>query len=84
MTQQLYDAMTRAPITNEMKKIWVNKAGSFRSAERFDEEYYLGLSRSERLEIIQHLREIYFKIKKEGKGESRKGLRRLIKIVQQI
>ena len=67
-----------------MKKIWANKAGSFRSAERFDEEYYLSMSRSERLEIMQFLRERYFKIKRGRKGEGRKGLRRSIKVVQQI
>jgi hypothetical protein len=61
-------------------KIWVNKANSFRSGERFDEEYYLSMSRSERLEIVQYLREMVFKIKKEGKGESRKRLRRSFEV----
>lgn len=61
-------------------KIWVNKASSFRSGERFDEEYYLSMSRSERLEIVQYLREMVFKIKKEEKGESRKRLRRSFKV----
>lgn len=64
-------------------KIWVNKASSFRSGERFDEEYYLSMNRSERLEIMQFLRERYFKIKKGRKGEGRKRLRRSIRVVQQ-
>ena len=66
-----------------MKKIWVDKASSFRSAEKFDEDYYLMMGRLERLEIMQFLREMHFKIKKGRKGESRKRLRRLTKVVQQ-
>jgi hypothetical protein len=66
-----------------MKKIWVNKTYSFKSAEKFDEDYYLGMGRLERLEIMQFLREIHSKMKSGTKGENRKGLRRLIKIVQQ-
>ncbi|MFH1593374.1 MAG: hypothetical protein ABID09_01590 [Candidatus Omnitrophota bacterium] len=64
-----------------MKKIWVNKAKSFKEAERFDNSYYLSMSRTERLETMQFLREIYYKIK-GLKNEGRKGLRRVIKIIQ--
>jgi hypothetical protein len=65
-----------------MKRIWINKASSFKEAEKFDVDYYLGMSEAERLETLQLLREAY-KIRKGHKGESRKGLRRLIKIIQQ-
>ena len=65
-----------------MKKIWVNKADSLKQAERFDRAYYQSMSASERLEIVQFLRE-NFKIKKGKKDESREGLRRVIRIIQQ-
>jgi len=64
-----------------MKKIWINKANSFKSAERFDQDYYLNMSENERLETMQYLREIFYKIKK---NENRKRLRRTIKIIQQV
>jgi len=64
-----------------MKKIWINKANSFKSAEKFDEYYYLNMSEAERLETMQYLREIFYKIKK---NENRKRLRRTVKIIQQV
>ena len=67
-----------------MNKIWVNKAKSFSAAERFDEDYYLNMSCSKRLEIMQYLREICIKIKKGKKHEGGKGLRRSIKVIQQV
>ncbi len=67
-----------------MDKIWVNKAKSFKDAEKFDEEYYLNMTGSKRLEIIQYLRETYFKLKRGKKNENRKGLRRSVKIIQQV
>ena len=66
-----------------MKKIWVNKTYSFKDAERFDENYYLNMTSAERLDIMQFLRESYYKINKRLKDESRKGLRRVIKIIKQ-
>ena len=33
-----------------MKKIWVNRAKSFEEAQDFDDEYYLSLSSTERVE----------------------------------
>ena len=62
-----------------MKKIWVNKTDTFEAAERFDENYYLSMSRTKRLETIQFLREICSKFLE---NESRKRLRRVIKIIQ--
>ncbi len=47
-----------------MKKIWVNKVDSFDAAQEFDDDYYLSMSSKERLETVQFLREIFFKMKK--------------------
>jgi len=65
-----------------MEKIWINKTDSFKSAEKFDEEYYLNMTSSERLEVMQYLREAYFNFRKAKKGENRKRLRGYIKIIQ--
>ncbi len=65
-----------------MKRIWVNKVNSFGEAEKFDEDYYLSMSGIERLETVQLLRVMYHKIKKGNRSEGRKGLRRIIKIIQ--
>ena len=65
-----------------MKRIWINKANSFKEAEDFDTKYYLSMSASERLDLVQFLREEYFKINKEVGNEARKGLRRIYKIVK--
>jgi hypothetical protein len=62
-----------------MKKIWVRKFESFKSARKFDIDYYLSMSSSERLESMQYLREIALKLK-DGKG--RKGLRRVVRVIQ--
>lgn len=67
-----------------MKKIWVHKTNSFKSAEEFDEEYYFNMNSTQRLETMQFLREIYFKFNKNRKNEDRKGLRRAIKVIQQV
>ncbi len=65
-----------------MEKIWVNKTNSLKDAEKFDNDYYLDMTASKRLETMQLLREIYPKIKKGYKSENREGLRRVIKIIQ--
>ena len=66
-----------------MQQIWVNKAKSFSEAHVKDLDYYLNMSPQERLEIVQFLREQYFKFGEVDDGESGKGLRRTIRIVQQ-
>ncbi len=66
-----------------MEKVWVNKAASFADAEKFDEDYYFNLTSLERLETVQFLRESYYKIKKDLNNESRKGLRRVVKVIKQ-
>jgi len=65
-----------------MKKIWVNKAYSFKEAQDFDDRYYLAMSKIERLETVQFLRDIYGKIKGGQKRAGRKRLRRVIRIIQ--
>lgn len=66
-----------------MKKMWVKKSNSFKSSRKFDVNYYFLMSSSERLETMQSLREIVFKLKKNLKYEkSRERLRRVIKIIQ--
>lgn len=75
-----------------MKKIWVNKTDSFQKAEEFDEKYNLSLSPEERLSDVQFLREEYLKmnpapqggarVKKGLRSESRKGLRRVLKVIK--
>ena len=65
-----------------MKKIWVNKVDSFDAAQEFDDDYYLSMNSKERLETVQFLREIYFKMKKGLDNEDRKRLRRVIKIIE--
>lgn len=64
-----------------MKKIWVNKANSFKDAEIFERNYYLNMGASKRLETMQLLREINFKIKRRFRSGDRKRLRRVIKII---
>ena len=66
-----------------MKKIWINKAGSFNEAQNFDTAYYLSLSASERLETVQILREEYFKSKGLKFRDDRKRLRRVFRIIKQ-
>ncbi|MDP7265848.1 MAG: hypothetical protein QGH39_09870, partial [Candidatus Thermoplasmatota archaeon] len=63
-------------------KIWIHKTDTFEAAERFDRNYYLSMSRTMRLETVQFLREAYAKMKNGGENESRKGLRRIITIIQ--
>jgi len=66
-----------------MKKTWIKKFKTFKSSEESDKQYYLKMSPSQRLDILQFLRESYAKIKKGKKNESSQRLRRVIKIFQQ-
>lgn len=65
------------------KKIWVNRAKSFKESEKFDAEYYFSMTPKERLETMQLLRQMYGKIKRGQKNESGKRLRRVIRVIQQ-
>lgn len=64
-----------------MKKVWIHKSNSFKEADNFDEKYYSNMNGVKRLEIVQFLREAYFKIKGQGGYEGRKRLRRSFKII---
>ena len=63
-----------------MKRIWINKANSFKEAEEFDRNYYAQMTPEERLSIVQELREMYFKF---AKVRSRR-LQRVIKIIEKM
>ena len=65
-----------------MQKIWVRKSKSFFDAQEQDLDYYLNLSAQERLETVQFLREQYPKFARVKLNESRKRLRRTVRIVQ--
>lgn len=66
-----------------MKKFWVRNFNSFEEAEESDIQYYRAMSKKERLETMQFLREVYYKFKVPFKKyESRKRLRRVVRIVQ--
>jgi len=67
-----------------MKKIWINKADSFKKAEEFDQEYYQKMTPEERLDIMQYLREEHFKIKGKAKLNGRARLRRIAKVIKII
>jgi len=66
-----------------MKKVWIKKSFSFREADNFDRSYYRKMSPQERLEIMQFLREVYYKLRGNLKNESGKGLRRVIRVIPQ-
>ena len=66
-----------------MQRVWIRKAKSFTEAKEQDLDYYLGMSPEERLEIVQFLREQYSKFSEGSPGESGKGLRRSVTVVQQ-
>lgn len=81
----LYDIKSAEELAqaNLKKKIWINRADSFSSAQDFDTAYYLRMSSEERLETVQLLRETFWKMNKGLKHEGRERLRRVIKIIQQ-
>ncbi|MDI6752728.1 MAG: hypothetical protein QME07_07800 [bacterium] len=66
----------------EERKIWINRPASPEDTERFERDYYLKMTKSERLSTVQFLRDMHSKIKGES-DEGREGLRRVIKIAKQ-
>ena len=66
-----------------MKRIWVNKAGSLEEANKFEAEYYKGLSGEERVETVQLLRETHFKSTGLKFREGGKRLRRVLSVIKQ-
>ena len=65
------------------QKIWVKKMISFSEAQDQDLRYYLNMTPQERIETVQFLREQYFKFNGSISDESRKGLRRTVRVIQQ-
>lgn len=65
---------------NPKKGLFIKKIASFKDAEEEELRYYLSLTPEERLEIMQFLREAYFKLK--GYGKNREGLQRVFKIIK--
>lgn len=68
-----------------MKKVWVHVSHSFKEAEEFDREYYFKMSPQERLNIMQQLREMYYKFPKfrrENNGY-RTRLQKVVRVVKQ-
>ncbi|MCM8777814.1 MAG: hypothetical protein NC905_06095 [Candidatus Omnitrophica bacterium] len=61
-------------------KIWVKKCKGLKKANRVDMEYYLKMKPEQRIETVQMLREMRFKLNGD---EDRKGLRRVVRIVKQ-
>jgi hypothetical protein len=66
-----------------MKKIWINKAKSFKEAREFDDAYYLNFSSTERVENVQILREEFFKTRGLKFCEDGKRLRRVFRVIKQ-
>ena len=68
-----------------MRKIWVHKSTSFTEAKDFDRHYYERMTPSERLQVVQFLRESFLKMGMKGvHGRRRKGLRGSIKVIQPL
>ena len=66
-----------------MKRIWVNKAGSFEEADKFEDEHYGGLSGEIRVETVQMLRQMHFKSTGLEFGEDGKRLRSVLSLIKQ-
>ena len=66
-----------------MNRIWINKAGSFEEADKFEAEYYEGLSKEKRVETVQLLREMYFNTTGLKVGENGKRLGRFLSVIKQ-
>ena len=67
-----------------MKAVWVRKSRSFDEAKRFEDTYYAQMGSRKRVETVQFLREIFFKLRRRQPGASREGLRRSLRILKQI
>jgi len=65
-----------------MKNVWIHKAGSFKEAEEFDAKYYCSMSGAKRLDMVQALRDLYFKTRGISKDECKKRLRRVIRVIK--
>ena len=76
-------SLTHSAATQVMKpKIWIHKSNSFAEAANFDENYYSQMSMAERLEVMQFLRESFFRLNRDKHLESGKRLRRILTVVK--
>ena len=66
-----------------MAKIWINKANSFKEAEAFEREYYAQMTPSERIAVMQFLRESLYKLRK-GRDGRRMSVRRLKRVARLV
>jgi hypothetical protein len=66
-----------------MKRIWVKKYSGFQGARTTEFEYYERMTSSARVETVQVLREMCFKLKGGRQNDCSKGLRRTVKVIQQ-
>src|SRR3989344_2438289 len=66
------------------RDLWIKKTHFFKEAERLDDEYYIRESPEDRLSDIQFCREQYFIIKGINIDESRRGLRRVFKVIKAL
>jgi DNA polymerase III delta subunit len=64
------------------KATWLNKARSFKKAQKLDAAYYRRLSAKERIEAMQVLREAHFKSKGLYTGEDGRRLQRVVRIIE--
>ncbi len=62
-----------------MKKV-VKISKSFKEAEEWDIEQWLSKTPEERMDDLQYLRELYYKVR----NESRKGFQRVYRIIKQV
>lgn len=62
------------------EKIWIKKFNSFKEAREEELEYHFNMTPEERLETVEYLKEVFYKLKDYGKG--REGLRRVFKIIK--
>jgi hypothetical protein len=65
-----------------MKKIWIKKFNDFKVADAAERSYYAKMTPSERVDIIQFLRDQFNKFSGEKKNARGKRLRRAVKIIQ--
>lgn len=62
------------------EKVWIKKFNSFEEASEEDLRYHFNMTPEERLETVEYLREVFYKLKGHEKG--REGLRRVFKIIE--
>lgn len=75
-------SLEKSAICIIMRTVTIRKFSSLNKAQEADEREYARMSPAERVETVQFLREIWLGFGKGKRHESRKGLRRVVKVVQ--